>query len=222
MNTKGVQQYTMNDYLTFFGNTNNRNPLPIRMGNRRIACVDVDNSMRQNQDYFENLVKCLENKRCQYYFYLYLKLHIKTYNSPIEYQINIPKNKTYREILKLNAPLHIKWICNRIETHSLRNDSMRNLYQDYVSWIKENREAKEDSRIMSETSFGILLKSDGNVFNENDECYCLLDIGDKSKIRGIMKYKWNIENVIKSLKNIYMLPETFEYNFEEETTENEN
>lgn len=221
VNTKGIQQYTMNDYLTFFGNTNNSNPLPIRIGNRRIAIVDVDTTNRNNREYFENLTKCMEDKRVQYYFYLYLKFHVEAYNSPIEYQINIPKNKTYRELLRLNAPLHIKWICHKIETYSLKNDSMRNLYLDYVSWIKENREAKDDNKIMSETSFGIILKRDGNVLDENDEHYCLLNIGDKTKSRGIMKYKWNIENVIHSLKKIYLLPENFEYDFDDNSTENE-
>ena len=221
VNTKGVQQYTMNDYLTFFGNTNVANPLPIKIGNRRIAIVDVDNSMRGDKDYFKTLSECMENKRVQYYFYLYLKFHIKSYNSPVEYQINIPKNKTYRELLRLNAPLHIKWICYKVETNTLNNDSMRNLYLDYVSWIKENREAKDDNKIMSETSFGIILKRDGNVLDENDEHYCLLNIGNKTKTRGIMKYKWNIENVVSSLKKLYLLSENFEYDFDDNSTENE-
>lgn len=211
VNTKGVAQFTMNDYLTYIFNTNNRNSLPIKQGNRRICVFDADQSIRRNEIYFTNLVECMEDPRNQYYFFIYLKHHITTYSKPIEFQNNIPINGAYIQMCQLNAPTYLKWITYNVKNGLVKDDNMRNIYNDYVGWIKEHRESKDDKHILSETAFGKLLEGDGNIIYAEDNHYCLLEVGEKTRTRTGMMYRWNMNNLITGLKNIYLLEPSFTY-----------
>ena len=211
VNTKNVAQYTVNDYLTYFFNTNNRNSMPIKQGNRRLCVFDADQTIRRNVDYFNALVDSMENPKTQYYYYLYLKRYKETYRRPIDFQNNIPINAPYIQLCQLNAPTYLKWICYNVRNGLVKNDTMRNIYIDYVTWIKEHRETREDKNILSETSFGKLIEGDGNIIYPIDEHYCLLNVGRKNKSNGSMKYRWDINNLVKGLKDLYLLESSFEY-----------
>lgn len=211
VNTKGVAQFTMLDYITYFFNSNNTNPFPIKQGNRRCVVSDVLQCLRGNETYFNNLVNCMNSPRCTYYFYLYLKKFAKTYGSPIQFQKNIPINSAYVQLLQLNAPLHVKWITYNVKHGLVENGSMRELYLNYVEWVKEHREAKNESILLSETRFCKTLDSDGNIIYSEDEHYCLLNVGNKKRNGTGKIYKWNITNLVSSLKDIHMLESNFEY-----------
>lgn len=222
VNPKGIQQYTMAEYITLFAHTNMRNSLPFKIGNRRMAVFDVIQSIRGNEEYFNTLVNHINDRRIQYYFYLYLKLHFTPYDSPIKFQNNIPINNAYKQMIQINAPLHLKWISYNVKNNLVKNDTIKNIYLDYIEWVKTNKETKDDSSIMSMTSFGTLLQSDGNILVEDDNKYCLLDVGNKKRNSKGIYYKWNIENLINGLKRIHMLDENFEYIYDEcdsQTTE---
>jgi len=211
VNRKNVAQFSVNDFATLLFNTNSRNPLPIKQGNRRMCVFDANQTIRKNTEYFTALVDCMETQKTQYYFYLYLKRFKETYKRPIDFQNNIPINAPYVQMCQLNAPTYLKWINYKVMNGLIYDDTMRNIYLDYVSWIKEHRETKDDKNILSETAFGKLIEGDGNIISPTDEHYCLLNVGIKKKSNGVMKYKWNINSLVRGLKDIYLLEKNFEY-----------
>ena len=66
---------------------------------------------------------------------------------------------------------------------------------------------------MSLTAFGIMLNSDNIVSaeNNNDDNYELNNMGVKYKSHGMLRIKWNTNNVVNGLKNIGILENDFEY-----------
>ena len=72
VNKKGVQQYQVRDLAEFLFCSNNRNPLPVKQGNRRMAVFDTNPVMRGVEWYFTQLAKHLENPLTKWAFYQFL------------------------------------------------------------------------------------------------------------------------------------------------------
>ena len=210
VNKKMVAQYSVRDYTNYLFCSNNRNPLPVKQGNRRLAVCDTDCSMRGNTAYFTNLTELMNQPITKWAFFQYLK-ELETYDSPIQFQSNIPNTPAYREVRILNAPLYLKWIVSEVKRGILENDTVRELYVRFKSWVKENREGSEDNMI-TETAFGLLLNksTEAGVQGEDVSDYLLGDTGVKVK-NSKMVYKWNIDNVIVGLKKLYLLEQDFQY-----------
>ncbi len=215
VNKKNVAQYTVNDHCNYIFCSNNKNPLPIKIGNRRHPVFDTNPIKRGDIEYFKKLNSVLEDDLTTWAFYQYL-LKLDTYKSQIEFSNNIPDTKAYLEIRTLNAPIHLKWILSMVKGKKLEEMSMSELYKKFCDWVKKNNESKEE-KLMSLTAFGILInnnivnpKIDEND-NNNDTEYEIQNIGEKRKSNGIMIMKWNIENVVNGLKNIYLLEKNFVY-----------
>jgi len=179
INKKNVVQYEIRDYSRFLFCSNNKNPLPIKQGNRRIAVFDTNHCMRGNAEYFTYLSEILENPMVKWAFYQYLK-HYKTYQSPIEFQNSIPFTPAYQEIRMLNAPIYLKWIVNELRNGTLADGFVSELYNTFCKWVKSNKEGKEDNMI-SLTAFGILL----NTSKEANKDYIIENQGEKKKITEI-------------------------------------
>jgi hypothetical protein len=209
INRKGVAQYTVFDYTDYLFSSNNRNPLPVKQGNRRLAVFDTNPEMRGNKEYFTFLANHLSKPIVKWAFYQFLKT-IPTYDSPIEFQNSIPITPAYTEVRILNAPLYLKWIVSEVKQGILKNDSVRELYLRFKSWVKTNKEGNEDN-LITETAFGLILNKSKEAGQQEGVCYLLQNAGEKSKSNGIMKYKWNIENVVAGLKKLFLLDNHFKY-----------
>jgi hypothetical protein len=55
-----IAQYSVKDYSNYIFCSNNRNPLPIKQGNRRFAIFDANAIKRGDDEYFKKLIKLLE------------------------------------------------------------------------------------------------------------------------------------------------------------------
>jgi hypothetical protein len=97
INKKGVAQYTVRDYSRFIFSSNNKNPLPIKQGDRRFAAFDTNKEKRGDSSYFIELKDLLEKEEVKISFYDYLR-NIEIPKSQIEYQKSIPKTTTYKEL----------------------------------------------------------------------------------------------------------------------------
>lgn len=204
VNKKMIAQYTVRDFTNYLFCSNNRNPLPVKQGNRRLAVFDTNTEMRGNEFYFKSLAYHLKNPIVKWAFYQYLK-NLQTYETPIDFQNSIPITNAYKDVRILNSPLYLKWIVHELKRGFLVDDSMRNLYLRFKDWLKCNKEGSEDNAI-SETAFSLMLnksKDAGSIDNE-------LNLGCKSK-NSVMVFKWNIPNVIDGLKKLHLLDSQFEY-----------
>ncbi len=215
VNRKNIAQYTVQDYSNYIFCSNNKNPLPIRLGNRRHAVFDTDPIKRGDNKYFNDLYNHLEDDLTAWAFYKYL-LGMETFKNPIEFSNNIPETKAYLEIRTLNAPIHLKWILSLVREKKLENMGMGELYKKFCEWIKVNHESK-DEQVMSLTAFGLLLNND-KVNNQNDENnnaeinnYSVDNIGIKKINNGRIVMNWNVKSVVDGLKKIYLLEKDFVY-----------
>jgi hypothetical protein len=210
VNKKNVSQYTVNDYANYMFCSNNRNPLPIKQGNRRMAVFDTNPAMRGNEKYFTDLWEHLE----KWAFYQYLK-NYETYKSPIEFQISIPNTSAYREIRSLNAPIYLKWLVYELRNGTLEDDSISELYKNFKLWVKEHKEGKEDT-LPSITSFGITL----NKSKEANKDFIIENVGHKTHTNLGNVMRWDIDGVIVGLQKLFLLEEGFEYNYSNPTEAN--
>eukprot|EP01031_Cornospumella_fuschlensis_P032297 gene32297-39057_t len=175
VNKKGVPVYSVCDMSNTVFCSNNRNPLPVRQGDRRIQAFDAITTMRDNVEYFTNLVHLLSKPSTAYFFFKYLKGY-ETYTSPIQFQTNIPKTPVYRQLRFLNAPLHFKWLASYIRQGRLRDGSMKAQMESYATWVAEEYGGRDDT-CRNISSFGLLFvgQPDGDAF------YRLDNVGEKRK-----------------------------------------
>lgn len=174
MNKKFVQKYEINDYSRYIFCSNNENPIPIDNNDRRFYAYDVNNKIRDNEEYFKKLSKTFNDNTAIACLYKWL-LNYETYDSPIEFQINRPLNKTYIELKRINAPLLIKWLLSEIKkvnsekkpTSGLFNQyvPISEIYENFNIWVEESRNKKSELTL---NAFSRWLVSDNEVF-ECDE-----------------------------------------------------
>lgn len=201
---KCVAEYEINDYANYIFATNNRNALPINLGNRRFAPFEVDGSMRGNAEYFTKLVETINNPIVIWAFYQKLKTHI-TYENPIQFQINIPNTTAYVEMLRMNATTLQKWLIAEVEAGTLEDGLVSDLYHRYEAWNKKYREGKEEG-LLSCSLFGKYLNGSAEANVEFAE-----GLGDKKRTGAGMMFKWNKPKIVSSLKALKLVGAEFAY-----------
>lgn len=206
INKKMVAQYSVNDYSNYIFSSNNRNPLPIRQGNRRFWVFDTDPQKRGDVEYFTNLAAHMNDPEVKWAFYQYLKSYT-TYKTPVEFSTNIPITEAYKDIRMMNAPIYLKWLLYKIKNGTLVDEFTSKLYTEFTLWINDNKE-KSGENVITQTAFGLLLKNAKSAQSDYD----LENVGDKIRYTNGMLMKWNIPEVIKSLIKLHLLDSDFVYN----------
>jgi hypothetical protein len=216
VNKKMVQQYSVGDFANYLFTSNCPNPLPIGMGNRRLAAFDGNPVKRGDVDYFNDLVDHLNKPTTRWAYYQYL-LKLKTFNSPVEFSNQMPITDAYRNIRQMNAPSYHKWIVDKLRKGTLYDESISVLYEDYKRWM----ESVEKGVKVSLTEFGTTLnssedvnkcsKTESNPAPENLEMTDVERYGTKRKSHGIMKMDWDIEVIVREFKRLFLLEESFVY-----------
>ena len=205
VNKKNVAQYELDDFARFLFATNNRNPLPIKMGDRRWGVFDVNAEKRGVVEYFEKLVEHLGKAEVKWAFYQYLKT-LETMSSPIKWARSVPITPAYREIRQLNSPLHLKWIVNCLENSNLANgSSVGDLYNQFRNWASETKQ-KGAGEIITQTAFGLLLVQEPSV----DADY-QVEYGVKKRTNAGMLMNWNYDGLVDGLKKLHLLDPDFKY-----------
>ena len=216
VNKKSIAQYTVNDYSRYIFTSNNRNPLPIRQGDRRFAVFDTNPAMRGNTEYFEKLMDHLNRPLTKWAFYQYLKT-LKTYDNPIQFQKSIPITTAYRDIRLLNAPLYLKWLVYELKNHTLQDDFTSDLYKRFIAVIEDTKE-RSDMNVITQTAFGLLLgnakecqRQDANNDKNTFTSYKVEDQGTKGKRNGNIYMRWNMDALVEGLKKLHLLESDFVY-----------
>jgi hypothetical protein len=208
VNAKNINPYSVIDYSNYIFFSNNPNPIPIKQGNRRFSAFDTNPCMRGNVKYFKDLYEHLNKDDVKWAFYQYLKFQVKTYESPIDFQIHIPITSAYKDIRRFNAPLYLKWLVYELKRGCLLGGSVGSMYQQFTKWVRDKKEGSEEG-LLSETKFGLLLNNAKEI--EPDFDLSGLDIGDKRKCNTGMKFKWNIEALVSGLVKLHLLDDGFVY-----------
>jgi hypothetical protein len=207
INKKGVNQYTVRDYTNWVFTTNEKNALPIRQEDRRFVCYDSNTEMRGNVQYFNNLVRLMEMKETQYAFFQYLK-NLKTYDTPIEFQTNIPITPAYKDIRRMNAPIIEKWLADKSTLDIIDTEQKSSFfYNHFNNWLHSTR---NDSFKISNTAFTQELKNAVKAF-------CSSRTKD-----GYTYLKGNKDIIIYELKKLYLIDEDYEHINEIKSVNNSN
>ena len=224
INKKSVAQYSVNDYSNYIFSSNNRNPLPIKSGDRRFWVFDASTNYRGNVKYFTDLANHLERDDVKWAFYQYL-LQYTTFNSPIEFSVNTPITQGYKDIRYLNSPMHVKWLIHVLREGELFNGMVYQLHSQFLKWMESDGETKNDK--LSITAFGLLFSNtrnlnlldmrDDDVISPESEKSLQkrqlptdLAVIKKRKVSGV-EMQWNVNELVKSFKSQHLLEDDFEY-----------
>jgi hypothetical protein len=211
INKKNVAQYRVNDFARYVFTSNNRNPLPIRQGDRRFAVFDTNTCKRGDEKYFIDLYSELDRNEVKWAFFKYLS-ELNTYDSPIKFMKEVPKNDAYRDIRLLNAPLYLKWLIYNTKRGLIQDKSTSDLYKEYCLWISTNREGSTEG--ITQTAFSLLLTNATEIQIDGESAN--INGGDRLRNRSGMIFKWNIEGLIEGLKKLLLLNNDFIYKTHEQ------
>ncbi len=121
-------------------------------------------------------------------------------------------NRIYNNTIIENViPTHVMWILYLLKKGHLMPKKIEALYVNFKKWALTNL----DNEIMSLTAFGIMLNNEndmqkiqiGNKMYYKPE-FCM---GKKQRISGIMRFTWNIQNIITALQKLNLLDTSFVY-----------
>ena len=207
VNRKNVPQYTVDDYARYAFATNNKNPLRVGMGDRRIVAYDVNDDVRGDEDYFNSLVKAMDDPLVVVGFYLKL-MAMETYKSPIEFQRNRPITRAYVDMRRMNAPLITKWIVDKLRAGRLRDGLVSRLFQNFQDWCVKTKERADGERSMTLTAFGRLLNDNHNLMRfedaETDDEEISLGV-KKDDAKGSKLFQWNYKALTEHLEKLFLL-----------------
>lgn len=195
VNRKMMAQYESRDYARYIFGSNNRNPLPIKQGDRRFAMWDVDTTYRGDKAYFDALVEAMETRRVCVAFFQYLMAY-PTWTKPIDFQVNRPITTAYMDCRQMNAPAHMKWLRHELRRGTLPAESSSSaLYQRFRDWYASGN--RDGERVMSEIAFGRLM----------NEAYEELPLGESSHtMKGTIR-KFDFRRLIDGMIKLHLLEE---------------
>jgi hypothetical protein len=132
--------------------TNNRNPITIETSDRRFVVFDCSKSIVGNEEYFNALVKDMNDPLVQKAFYDYLM----NYDIDIDYnfQKNRPITDAYKQMKSASIPLMVRFFNHLFEVNEdpeelqeyLTNISASKLYSDFNLFKTTQNEKSEMSR----------------------------------------------------------------------------
>ena len=178
---KGKDVYKMTNNMHFIFLTNNDNSVNVGPGDRRFVCIECDNTICNNFEYFTALVNEIKSKKFdRACFDFFMSVDCDNY----DYTNNRPETALYDEMRQLNIGI-IERFCEEIVNRNLTQSSPSGLY-DMFNKFTEYSKAKID---FTPTKFGCKIKKVPgiNQTNSGGRKY-LIDI-DILKQHLIDKYK---------------------------------
>jgi hypothetical protein len=175
---KGQDKVILANSITYFASTNDD---IIFKDDRRLWVVDVDISMKNNVNYWNNMHNnVLSDKRVQKAFYLYLLKHVKPYESSVEFQNNKPVTESMNESKEDNLSLLNDFFVDMVEDKDLsdtiiciykqsrRKDNLIimptvDILSHYKSWCEKRHYKCE----ITSTGFGRILSRLSNELVDN-------------------------------------------------------
>jgi hypothetical protein len=202
INEKCVAQYDLNDVCNYIFLTNNRNAVPITLGDRRFWVFEVDKSFKGDTEYFQNLVEAMENPDVCYAFYMYLKT-IKTFDNVLEFQKYTPKTDAYLEMKLLNLPIIVKWLRSEVIAGTLYNGLISDLFGRFKAFATQNKIASDN--LPTQMTFSIDLC-------RGDYIGSMGGIGDKKHTMNGKKFTFKKDVIVYLMKQLEIIPNEFVYN----------
>ena len=162
VNKKFVNQYDVDNYARVQITTNNKRPVSIDYDDRRYCCIESDNSVRGNKEYFAPLVASLNDEQTQHDMFDFLT------NYPLEGfdSEKPPLTNWKKELINQNLSPVIVFIKDLLSTEKPdiladsdeesesdddekidegMNFKPKELYDKYVEWSSKNGEHKAGS-----------------------------------------------------------------------------
>jgi hypothetical protein len=152
---KGLEHITIDNHINFMGTTNNPNCIKVEKGDRRYACFEVSNKYKGNYEYFDKLIKCMDEIGGNH-FYNYLRNYPKEDLVPLR----IIPNTSLRTNLISNSLSQFERFINDFLDEEYNMDerkwiskenkeiSKKDLYEEYLYWCNNNGEINKSKNIL--------------------------------------------------------------------------
>ena len=156
---KGIQSFQTKVYDRLIASTNSLNSVKIEKGDRRWMAVSVDNSIKNNKEYFDPLYKDLADEVVMRKFFEDLMTRDLSQWNPIK---DRPVTELSEDMKELNAdPLDL--FEDYLRKNQLANEEQTGaeLYAMFKEWWKQ--EGRNSDHLMTRTKFGTVFKRRPNV-----------------------------------------------------------
>ena len=172
---KGIDAFTATAFDRLIFTTNNENPVPLEEGDRRWFVVSMDNSMKNNMEYFNALHKAFENPIIMRKFYQELMDRDIDLWDPIN---DRPKSEMAESMIEMNKDPYTCFVAFMLENYEDvvgKQYRGRDLYQKFNEfWTTTGRgEFKPNQTKFLE----MVKKRKGVVFKKTSKfnCYEIVD-----------------------------------------------
>ena len=145
VNKKFVNQYDVDNYARVQITTNNKRPVAIDYDDRRYCCIESDNSVRGNTEYFKPLIDSRNDEQTQHDMFDFLTNYpLDGFNSE-----KPPMTRWKRELIGQNLCPPMEFIkelmSGEIVGYTIEEDEPlkikgKDLYESYVRWCSESGE----------------------------------------------------------------------------------
>ena len=151
---KGVNVFEQQNNAFYIMLSNNNNPIPVSVSDRRICAIECNNEICNNGLYFDELHKELNSGSIDKAFYDYLNnLDISNY----DFTNNRPQTKYYKELKLRNKPIIVQFLCEILDNYPNQNEikfTANELYEEFKIFLGNNGYPLS----YSNTKFGLDIK----------------------------------------------------------------
>ena len=181
--------------------TNNRYILP---GDRRFAMFDCNPKHKGDVEYFTNLYNHMYDEKTIWAFYQYL-LQYETYSEKMLFQTNIPVNEAFRDMTYASTDIVTKYVLYLVENGIVEDKGVHESYIEFTTFYDEKKKQSPDLPAhISEKEFSRSLFAMQTIGSANPIC-------NKRKTSKGMIVEWNIDFLVKTLKEWNLIDVDFRY-----------
>lgn len=199
---KGKEAFIITNNIGFVFFTNNENPLKIDLNDRRFCAIQCNDSIANDNDYFNALYKEMDDAKINRAFYDYFM----SIDVPDDYNfvVNRPITDYYKSCQARNIPIIANFLEEQLMIYYDKDVvSYSKFYEKFAAYLKE----KGHKYDYSETRFGIDIKSYMGITKKHSNKGRVYNV-DIQELRNYLISKKYIEDtIIADVSNVLFIDE---------------
>ena len=199
---KGKEAFIITNNIGFVFFTNNENPLKIDLNDRRFCAIQCNDSIANDNDYFNALYKEMDNPKINRAFYDYFM----SIDVPDDYNfvVNRPITDYYKSCQARNIPIIANFLEEQLMKYYDKDIvSYSKFYENFATYLKE----KGHKYDYSETRFGIDIKSYMGITKKHSNKGRIYNIDIQELKNYLISKKYIEDTIITDVSDVLFVDE---------------